>query len=244
MKFAKKSKAIIKAGANMSRPTSSIAIGGMNEKLVIERKSVLEEMTSQAQEEAKIQARAMIQDAEAKAQAIITRAENQAATIEKAAHNKGYEAGLAQAKAESEAEVQQVLIETGAILKAIEQERDEALHDEEERIYRLITIIARKILEKDLELNKEACVNFINKAIKELEHKAEVNLIVGPSIATRLNELKPKLVTEYPELQQLTISTDSHFDNGDLVIESNKERLDHRLESKLELLLEEILKKP
>ena len=242
MKFAKKSKAIIKAGSSAIEPKSSVAIGGMNEKLVVERRGVLEEMTSQVEQELEVKAQNIIKAAEARALNIVKSAEDQAASVQEAAHNKGYEAGLAQAKAECEAEIQAVLSETGSILKAIEQERDEALHDEEERIYRLITIIANKILEKDLEISKEACISFINKAIRELEHKAEINLIVGPSIASRLNELKPKLVAEHPELQQLNISTDSNFGNGDLVLESNKDRLDHRLQSKLDLLLEEILK--
>ena len=47
---------------------------------------------------------------------------------------------------------------------------------------------------------------------------------------------------ENPEIEQLTISTDSNFGNGDLILESNKDRLDHRLASKLELMLEEMLK--
>ena len=91
-------------------------------------------------------------------------------------------------------------------------------------------------------MSEETCLKFISKAIKELEHKANINLITNPRIAKKLNHLKPELMKENPEIEQLTISTDSNFGNGDLILESNKDRLDHRLASKLELMLEEMLK--
>lgn len=240
MSLAKKSSGIYKKGASQSQ--GNIVIGGIDQELVKARKNLLEEMTETAEAKAASNIKKLTILANQEAEALIKDAKQQATTIEEKAFEQGYKAGQKQAIQDCDEELKSILLETALILKTIEKERDEALADEEARIYKLITIIAQTILDKELEINEGTCLNFISKAIKELEHKAQVNLITNPRIAKKLNQLKPELLKENPELEQLTISTDSNFGNGDLILESNKDRLDHRLASKLELMLEEMLK--
>lgn len=240
MNLAKRSSGIYKKGASQSQ--GNVVIGGIDQELVNAKKNLLEEMIETAEAKAASNIKKLTLLANKEAEALIREAKEQATAIEAKAFEQGYKAGEKQATQDCDEELKSILTETATILKTIEKEREEALADEEARIYKLITIIAHTILDKELEISEETCLKFISKAIKELEHKANINLITNPRIAKKLNHLKPELMKENPEIEQLTISTDSNFGNGDLILESNKDRLDHRLASKLELMLEEMLK--
>lgn len=214
----------------------------MDQELLFERKSIIDELAQKAQEQATSKINQLLAEAAETASTLVNKAQAEAQAIEEKAFLQGYEFGKTQAIKDNDDELKSLLEEAGLILKAIRREREEALADEEERIYQIITLISRKILNKDLEISKDQALTFITKALAELEHKACVTLTVNPKIAIKLNAIKAELLRDNPELEQLNINPDATFSNGDLVLESNKARLDHRLDTKLDQLLEELSK--
>lgn len=241
MNFTKKSSGIFKQGGKVQKP-GNIVIGGMDEDLLSERRNQINELAIEAEEKASKKIGQLTIDAQKQAEEIVSTAQAEAESIEKQAYDKGYQAGQKQAEQDFQDHIKSTLEEVAQILKAIEKERQETLAGQEAEIYKIITLISKKLLNKELELSKFVCLRFIKQAIAELDYKARITLTVNPKIGEILNRDKLKLLSEYPEVKQLFINTDAQLNKGDLILESNKERFDHRLETKLEQLLTEMLK--
>ncbi|MGB0905562.1 MAG: hypothetical protein ACPGVJ_11760, partial [Mangrovicoccus sp.] len=79
-----------------------------------------------------------------------------------------------------------------------------ALEDEEERIYQVVVLIAKHLLQRDLTLNPEICLEFIKQALSKLETKAEVKIILDTATAQSLHAAKTELIESYPGLEQLS----------------------------------------
>ncbi len=242
MSITKKSAGIFKKGLK-GESQETIVIGGMNEEDMSSKKDLLQEMVNEAKVRAETEINAIKQEALKEAALIIKNANNAKQELEDAAYKKGYEAGRIEAIQATNEELAFMLIEAKNILENIQKEREEALHDEEQRIYHVILAIARKLLKRDLELSKEVCLEFINQAIKQLDHKAMVNILCNAEIAIKINELKSTLIESNPGLESLTITADTRLAIGDIILESNKERLDFKLETQFTELARELFKK-
>ncbi len=241
MSITRKTGGLVKNGLKQdSRGT--IVIGGMNEADMSSKKDFLLEMIN----EAKLRAEAEIQDikdqAHMEANQIIERAKAEAEAVENQAYNEGYEAGKQEAILATNEELSIIILEANNMLESIKKEKDEILQDEETRIYQIILSIARKLLKRDLQLNKEVSLEFISQAIKKLENKVSVNIICNNEIANKINELRSTLIEANPGLENLNITGDIKLEPGDIVLESNNERLDFKLETMLEELSKEIIK--
>jgi len=97
-------------------------------------------------------------------------------------------------------------------------------------------LIAEKIIGKELSLNPESMLSMVKQAIAELSYKQEVSLFLPASTASHLNKVKTKILSEFPDLENLIIISDQDLKDGDLIVESKKERLDFRLKAQLEKL--------
>jgi flagellar assembly protein FliH len=221
-------------------PNNKVLIGGADLSDLPSKELVLEQKISEAIIKAENKSKEILEKAEQKAGAIISSAEAQHnKTLEEAkeqGYEDGYQAGLAQAKQELTES-----LETGiSILKSIEQERQESLDDETNRIYKIVCLIAKKIIKKDLSVREDLCLEFIHQAIKNLEYKSEVNILISPHIAKQINQLKSEIIESCPGLEKLTITATEAMQPGDIVLESNKERLDFRIESLFDELIKEV----
>ncbi|MCE2928886.1 MAG: hypothetical protein LW817_04560, partial [Candidatus Caenarcaniphilales bacterium] len=165
------------------------------------------------------------------------------AEIEKDAYEKGYKDGQLQGIQEANSAIKNILIDCKSVLESIEKERKECLEDEEEKVYFTISNIAKQILKKDLELNPKLSLDFIKAAIDSLEHKLNISIYLEPNTASKINEVKSLILQDFPGLENLNIIGDSKLKAGDLIVESNREKLDLRLESQFEQLMKEICQK-
>ncbi len=173
---------------------------------------------------------------------IRAKAEADQNSVRDAAHKEGYEHGLEtghkEAKERAEAEMSSILLDSSNILEAIEKERRECLEDEENRLMSFITLLVRKLIYRDLSFEPSKVLELIKMSIKELNNKAEVEIIINPKTAKKLDEIKNKIIENTPGMQKLSITGDSVLGKGDFILKSNKERLDLRLDSQIENLLD------
>jgi flagellar assembly protein FliH len=220
--------------------TSKVIVGGADLSDLLSKEIVLEQKITEAKNEAEKKANEILDLAEKKADQILKSAEAQYnAIIEKASklgYEEGYQAGLKQVKQE----LSETLTTSIKILNSIEQERRENLEDETNRIYKIVCLIAKKIIKKDLSIRKDICIEFINQAIKNLEYKSEVNILISPRIAKEISKLKSEIIEASPGLEKITITATEALEPGDIILESNKERLDFRIDSIFDELIKEI----
>lgn len=234
-------KSLFKSG-HAKKPSDKVIIGGADlsdlpsKELLIDKK--VEEAKSKALEESK----AIIEEAKKKAEQIIEEANAQKDNVLESAKQEGFQAGHTEGMTAAKEELSESLKAGTEILEAIEKERQECVEDETHRIYKVICLIAKKLIKQDLAIKEEVSLEFINQALKKLEYKSEVNLLINPEIAKKLNSLKSEIIESCPGLEKLSITASEALEPGDLILESNKERLDFRLDSQLEELVKEICK--
>jgi flagellar assembly protein FliH len=231
---------LIKA-SNQYRPASNIVIGGADLSDLPNKQDIINEHLLIARESAEQEAQSIINQAKQEAENIINQADEIAKQTKLNAYEEGFQIGKAEAMMIIKDELKDVLINAKNVLKSIEREREECLEDEQDRIYKTIVLIAKHLLKRDLALSPKISTEFISEAIKKIESKALVKIYVDTDTAQGLHTVKNELIETNPGLENLTIIANPTLNPGDLVLESNTERLDLRLETQLEELASEIL---
>lgn len=234
-------KSLFKSGF-AKKPSDKVIIGGADLSDLPSKELLIDQKVEEAKNRASEDSKTIIEEAKQKATQIIEAAHSQKDNIIESAREEGFTAGHQQGTIAAKEEFAESLKAGADILKAIEQERQECIEDETQRIYKVICLIAQKLIKQDLQIKEELSIEFINQALKKLEYKSEVNLLINPMLARRINALKVEIIDSCPGLEKLTITANEAIQPGDLILESNKERLDFRLDSQLEELIKEICK--
>ena len=236
-----KTKSLFKSGSTKN-PNEKIVIGGADLSDLPSKELLIDQKIEEAKEKATEESQKIIKRAEQEATRIIETANSQKDSVLESAKKEGFTQGHAEGLQAAEEESADLLKAGAEVLEAIEKERLECVEDETQRIYRVICLIAKKLIKEDLKIKEEVSLEFINQALKKLEYKSEVNIIINPILAQKINSLKSEIKDSCPGLEKLSISANESMEPGDLVLESNKERLDFRLDSQLEELIKEICK--
>lgn len=239
MKSSIKNKNVFKSGLS-KRPSDKILIGGADLSDIPSKENLIEKKINEAKEKVLAESQALLEEAMQKAAQIIEEAENKRDDILESSREEGFKQGHKDGLELAKQEVQDLLNTSKQILESVEKERIECIEDETNRIYKVICLIAKKIIKQDLTLNQEISLNFISQALKQLEYKSEVNVFINPVLAKKINSLKAEIMDSCPGLERISITASENLEPGDLILESNKERLDFRLESQLNELLKTI----
>jgi flagellar assembly protein FliH len=223
-----------------------VVIGGVSDDEIKDlptKEQILRERITEAEIKARIYLQQATAKAESEAEAIITRAREEEQFIRDTAYNEGFEKGEQDATNTIHEKFSTILSNSANILSSLEQEKHEALEDEENSVLDFIFILAEKIIGKELSLDKESMLGMVKTAISELNYKQDVSLFLPPETALHLNKVKKTILSEFPDLENLIIVADAALKDGDLIVESKKERLDFRLTTQINALAENLKQK-
>lgn len=223
--------------------SGQVIIGGADLSDLPSKQAILNQKVEEAITNVKDISDDIVKEAQEKAQNILKTAEDNAEGIRQQAYDEGYKQGYQDGLNSINEELAKYIVEASKILEAIKKEREECLEDEETRVYKIIITIAKEIFKKDFSINEEVSLKYIKNCISKLEHKSTVNLLVSAELAAKLNQVKQEIMQNSPGLENLSITACSKMQFGDLIVESNKERLDYRLDTVFSEILEENLKK-
>jgi len=229
--------------SGLKQKSNNVVIGGADLSDLASKEAILEEKVLEARGSAEKQCQEIFEEAQKQADELVAEAERRVEEIENAAYQKGFAEGVEQGLLQTTEQYAETLDMAKKVLDAIEQERLETLAHEEERIYNILVLICQKLLKKNYELNPKLSMEFITASINKLEQKSSVNIFVHPDVAAELIKLKSEISQSVPGLEAITITSENKLEPGDLILESNRERLDFRLDTQLDELLKEILKK-
>jgi flagellar assembly protein FliH len=231
---------LIKA-SDRYRPSSNIIIGGADLSDLPNKQDLINQHLLEARTSAHEERQEILGQAQQEADFLVEQAQEEAKQIKLEAYEEGFQIGKAEAMMLIKEDFQETLKNCNLVLESIKKEREECLEDEEQRVYRVIVLIAKQLLKKDLSVDPTLSVEFISQALKKLESKAEVKILIDTATAQSLHTAKNELIQSNPGLENLTIVANAELKSGDLILESGSERLDLRLETQLEELAKEIL---
>ena len=205
-----------------------------------------------AETDAKVQQ--ILADAENKSQVVIQTANTEAETIIHNAKKKGeqeyeiikkqaYEEGFKQGEQDGLYKFQQDASEGIKSLDTLaagsfEMKKniiDSAVRD----IVDLVIAIADKVCHQ--KFNDEVLYNITLDAIKQLNDKEIITIIVNPTLVDNINNLAPKFREEFPKLETLKIIEDNTLSPDGVIVETPNTRLDSRISVQIAEIAEKML---
>lgn len=200
------------------------------------------EIKKRAEEEAKRLSQRLLEEAQREAERL-------KAEASKAGYKEGYDKGFAQGYAEGlkegKAQYEKQISLLKSVLEEIRKAKERLLEEVEPEIIDLIKIALRKILLREVELDRELVIRVIKTAIKKLEERSKITLRVSPEDLPKVVERREELKRDIEGLKELEIVEDPRVGKGGCIVEGSLGVVDARIErqvEEIERLMDRILK--
>lgn len=153
--------------------------------------------------------------------------------LEKQAGEKGYDAGYKNGTQAGEQAVAEQISRLGGIIKGIEDFKEKKIKELRPDIVDLALDIARKIISKEIELDKNIVMYIVQDALKKVEEDEEKIIIkVNPQdyevMISNIEFLK-----EESGVKNIIVEPSSSISTGGCYIETSTGEIDARLEEKI-----------
>ncbi len=209
------------------------------------KKNERSEEAEKALEQAKSEADDILEKARRKADEIIASAENKAEKIKEQAEEEGYKEGYDKGFAEGRKEAREKLREehqkslqtvTEAAART-DEKLEKEVQDTSERMVDFAVDIAEKIVQTEIHFNPEVIVPIVEECLEEISlNNNEITIRVAPEVEEYLLDLD----YEGRRDTEIKIVADSGLKPGDCLVETDFGGQDATIESKLELLRDQL----
>ena len=151
---------------------------------------------------------------------------------------KGHEDGLAKIKQDAVEAIKSLDILTSSSFEAKKNIIDSATLD----IIELVSAISEKVCHA--KFDSEILQKITIDAIKQLNDKENVTIIVNPKLVDNINNFVPELKEEFPKLVSIKILEDNSVSPDGVIVETLNTRLDSRVSAQIaEIAQKKILTK-
>lgn len=185
---------------------------------------------------ADIEARALHLVAQAQEQAmrLLADAENTANALKVQAEEEGRAVGTREGRAEAFEQERGLIERAEAILTTAEKERQTRIRSAESFLVRLATVVARRIVERELETDEGYVARIAEELLAEAEKAHRVQLRVAPgNFAAALGE-RARFERLLPENGELSIVPDHTLAVGDAVVTTEYGTMDGRVRTRFD----------
>ncbi len=204
-------------------------------------------------EETENKANTIVGNAENKSQIIVQTANTEASRIIDEARKKGqneyevvkqqaYDDGFAKGREDG---LQKFTEDAQAGLEALEtlasstfEIKKQIIDSAERDIIELVVAIAKKVCCN--QLNPQMLYQMTHEAIKMLDEKESITIIVSPKLVEYIRSMIPNIRSSIQGLQSLKIKEDFSLSPDGVIVETPKTRLDARISSQLEELAKKL----
>lgn len=126
----------------------------------------------------------------------------------------------------------------GAMLKEIEGLRRKAAAELEAELVQLALAVARKIVQREIDLAPETVAGIVRQALGRVEHAARIRIRLNPDDLTLLTEISPPLMAGRPEAGRVVLEADEGVTRGGCLIETDSGEVDARIERQFQVVEE------
>lgn len=208
-------------------------------KIIEETDAKVNKIISDAQEQANI----ILQNANSEALKIIGEANKKAEKDYEAVKNQAYEEGFSKGEVDGLTKFQNDSLETLKSLEILANSTfdmkkniiDSATLD----IVELVSTIADKICH--LKFNDDILEKITIDAIKQLNDKENITIIVNPKLINNINNLVENFKNEIPKIQSIKILEDSSVSPDGVIVETLNTRLDSRVSVQISEIAQKML---
>jgi flagellar assembly protein FliH len=148
--------------------------------------------------------------------------------IEREAFQKGHEAGERSGLKLAERKAEAVLRRFAASLEQLALLRSEIVRKTENDLVELAMQIARKLIQREIQIDEEIIVTLVRVALGKLILKNKVTIIVNPLDFEFLKENMPALQGDKHDVE-LVLKAGAELNRGDCLVESECGNIDARI---------------
>ncbi len=172
---------------------------------------------------------------------ILARANEEAEAIAREAYEEGLRRGLA----EGERKFIETVNGSAELLKTaalrVEESHQGFLDEIEPQLIRLATSIASKIIERESSMSHEVVQRTVRAALEKLIDEEHVVVRVNPNDLETLRQYRTELTQEFDAIKRIDLVADELIDTGGCIAQTESVRIDGRIASQLEKILNELL---
>lgn len=207
---------------------------------------IIDETDAKAQQiiaNAENKSRVVIQTANTEAEAIIEnakkKAEKEYETIKKQAYEEGFKKGEQDGLYKFQNDASEGLKSLDTLAASSFELKKNIIDSASRDIVDLVIAIADKVCHQ--KFNEKVLYKITLDAIKKLNDKENITIIVNPVLVDNINNLTSKFREEIPKLQSLKILEDNSLSADGVIVETPSTRLDSRVSVQIAEIAEKML---
>lgn len=149
-------------------------------------------------------------------------------------YNAGYLVGIEQAEKELSEQYYDRLQNSQALLQEAYKIKEEIIQEAEEEIIQLSLIIAKKIINREIELDPNLISEITREILKNTKEIEDVSIFVNPDYYIYLFNVRDDLSKGLNGRVKLSIYPDPSIESAGVVIKTSLETIDSKIDTQLE----------
>ncbi|HOV70512.1 MAG TPA: FliH/SctL family protein [Clostridia bacterium] len=220
-----------------------VVVGLMKQELIFKMPSVSKPETtgiadmysaSELKTKAEEEAKSILAQAKTDARRIIADAEATKDEIYAGAYKRGYEDGVISGSEEARREVNGYIAKLQEALDQINQNRQNLISTMQPKIWELVLAIAEKVIGNELDLNREAYLKILERALSGLREKQVLKITVHPDFYETVCSMKENPAVQQDFLRDAEICADAQADRYALIVETSAGEIDAGLSTQID----------
>lgn len=172
---------------------------------------------------------------------IITRAHEEASAVTQAAYDEGLRRGIEDGERRFRESIRESVEVLRSAASRVDESHKEFLDQIEPQLIRLATSIASKIIERESSVSADLVQRTVRAALAKLVDEEQVVVRVNPKDLETLRKYRTELTQEFDSIARIDVVSDETIDAGGCIAQTDSVRIDGRLASQLEKILNELL---
>lgn len=189
-------------------------------------------------DEAKENARLMIQEAQLESEKLLTAAGNEVEEIKTHAFENAYKEGFKEASKNAEEKYFSVIEEANAIRKSSVEEYEKVMLGAEKDVVNLAIAIAKKVVGMELRTNADMILSLVRDGLKRTTEKKDITIKVSQEDFRILNEQIYSIIGRETGLTDVDLKQNIALEKGDVIIETPYGIIDGSVDKKMDNLEE------
>ncbi|MDQ2679763.1 MAG: FliH/SctL family protein [Candidatus Eremiobacteraeota bacterium] len=177
-------------------------------------------------------AQSLLNDAQARSSAIIAEANARSSQIELDARAAGLEQGKQAGLDSANTEMEEMLSTMRGLVEMARVERHKIILSAEPEIVRLATLIAERVLHKQIALDPMVVVDMTKAAISRLLTRETVTVRINPADIETVREHKEQILGA-GDIEHMRIIEDQRVDRGGVLVETQSGTIDAKVATQL-----------
>ena len=173
--------------------------------------------------------------------AIYEELEKESQERSEAAYRHGYDDGKAIGIQEGREEIKDVMANLTTMLETLADKREILLRDAESMIVQLAISVAKTILHREVQTDRDIIKAVAKESLKLVEDKKRVSIKIHPSDWHTMKEYEGEILSSVQGVKEFEIKEDDRVNPGGCVVETDSGIIDAQLETQLSEFTDSLL---